>query len=108
MTAADELTDFYDQRVTVLTLESSGSWGDEYTHTSDVPCFLDESRNIVLDQNGQEVVSMTTLTGPVDTAELYTPGSQVKLPTRTATVISVGVARPGVLDLPAHVEVSLT
>lgn len=108
MTTADELEDFYDQEVTVLTLDSSGSWGDEYTHTRGVRCFLDESRNTVLNQVGREVVSMTTLTGPVDTADLYKPGSQVQLPTRTATVISVGVARPGILDLPAHVEVSLT
>ena len=108
MTAADELEDFYDKTVTVRTLLGSDAWGDQWEETANVRCFLDETRTLVRDGAGAEVISETTLTGPPDTAGLYTPGSEVILPTRTANVIKAGVADPGLLDLPAHVEVALT
>ncbi|UTT40250.1 hypothetical protein NMP99_03055 [Glutamicibacter mishrai] len=108
MSAADELEDFYDKTVTVRTLVGSDSWGDQWTETTGVRCFLDETRTLVRDGAGAEVISETTLTGPPEYASLFTPGSEVILPTRTANVIKAGVADPGLLDLPAHVEVALT
>ena len=108
MSSADELEDFYDKTVTVRTLIGADAWGDQWEETANVRCFLDETRTLVRDGAGAEVISETTLTGPPDTANLYTPGSEVILPTRTAFVIKAGVADPGILDLPAHVEISLT
>lgn len=108
MSAADQLEDFYDKTVTVRTLVGSDSWGDQWDETTGVRCFLDETRTLVRDGAGAEVISETTLTGPPEYASLFTPGSEVILPTRTANVIKAGVADPGLLDLPAHVEVALT
>lgn len=106
--SAAELEDFYDQTVTVRTFLGSGAWGDEWEDHENVRCFLDETRTLVRDGQGNEVISETTLTGPPEYAAIYTPGSEVILPTRTANVIKAGVANKGFLDFPAHVEVALT
>ncbi|MBM7767357.1 hypothetical protein [Glutamicibacter nicotianae] len=108
MTAADELEDFYDKTVTVRTLTGTGSWGDTWEETTGVRCFADETRTQVRDGAGAEVISETTLTCPPEYAGIFKPGSEVILPTRTAFVIKAGIADPGLLDLPAHVEVNLT
>lgn len=108
MSAADELEDFYDETVTVRTLTGGGAWGNTFTETAGVRCFLDATRAVVRDGQGVEVISETTLTGPPEYADLFTPGSEVVLPDRVAQVIKAAHAKPGKLDLPAHVEVYLT
>lgn len=108
MSAADELEDFYSDTVTVRTLTGTGGWGDTYTITENVRCFLDETRTLVRDGAGAEIISETTLTGPEEYAGIFLPGSEVILLTRTANVIKAAHAKPGPLDLPAHVEVWLT
>ena len=108
MTATDELEDFYDKTVTVRTYLGAGAWGDEWETTEGVRCFTDETRTLVRDGQGAEVISETTLTAPPEYAPWFTPGSEVVLPTRTAFVIKAGVADEGTLGFPAHVEVALT
>ncbi|WP_404285429.1 hypothetical protein [Glutamicibacter arilaitensis] len=108
MSAADELEDFYDSLVTVRTFLGSGAWGDEWATHENVRCFLDETRTLVRDGQGAEVISETTLTGPPEYSSIFTPGSEVVLPSRTANVIKAGVANKGFLGFPAHVEVNLT
>lgn len=108
MSATDELQDFYDTEVTVQTLTGAGAWGDTYETHEGVQCFLDDTRTLVRDNTGAEVISETTLTGPPEYAGIFQPGSTVDLPDRTATVIKAAHAKPGLLDLPAHVEISLT
>lgn len=108
MSTADELEDFYDKTVTVRTLTGTDSWGDQWETHENIRCFTDETRTLVRDGQGAEVISETTLTAPHEYAGIFTPGSEVILPTRTAAVIKAAVADPGLLDLPAHVEVNLT
>ncbi|GAA3705400.1 hypothetical protein GCM10023081_46790 [Arthrobacter ginkgonis] len=103
-----ELDDFYVHTVTVHTLTSQGAWGDDYTPTAGVKCFIDDTRTLVRDGQGAEVISETNLTAPPYYASLFKPGSTVDLPSRTATVIKAGLADSGPLELPDHIEVWLT
>jgi hypothetical protein len=106
--SADDLEEFYVHTVDVETFEGGGSWGESYTPHPGLRCFIDDSRRLVRDGQGAEVVSETTITAPPEYAPLFTPGSRVILPHRAASVITVAVAESGGLDLPDHVEAALT
>lgn len=108
MSSAGELEEFYVHTITVQTLTGNGAWGPTYETTENVRCFIDETRTIVRDAQGAEVISETTVTAPPEYAGIFLPGSLVTLPTREATVIKAGHASSGPLDLPDHVEVWLT
>lgn len=106
--SAQDLEDFYVHTVTVDVVTSGGPWGDEVTTSDPLRCFIDDSRSFVRDSNGTEVVSSTTITAPPEYSDMFTPGAAVNLPSRTASVIAVAVADSKDLDLPDHIEVSLT
>lgn len=106
--SAQDLEDFYVHTVTVDVVTSGGPWGNEVTTSDPVRCFIDDSRSFVRDSNGTEVVSSTTITAPPEYAAMFGPGVGVNLPNRKAEVIAVAVADSKALDLPDHIEVSLT
>ena len=106
--SAQDLEDFYVHTVTVDVVTGGGPWGDNVQESDPLRCFIDESRSFVRDNNGAEVVSSTTITAPPEHAALFTPGVTVHLPHRDARVIAVAVADSKALDLPDHIEVSLT
>lgn len=108
MRAADELAEFYVHTVTVRTLTGGGAWGDEFADPVEVPCFIDHTRALVRNGAGAEVISEATLTCSPQDYQHFTPGTEVDLPDRTATVIKAGLADSGALDLPDHTEVTLT
>lgn len=105
-----ELDDFMVHTVIVRTLTGSGGMGQTFADPVDVVCFVDDQRRLVRDTHGAEIVSESTVLD-VDTAHAATwaPGSLVTLPSgREATVITCAVRTSGDLDLPDHLEVSLT
>lgn len=105
-----ELADFMVHTVTVATLTGSGGMGQTFADPVDVVCFVDDQRRLVRDTHGAEIVSESTVLD-VDLAHAPTwvPGSLVTLPSgRQATVITAAVRTSGDLDLPDHIEVSLT
>lgn len=108
--SADDLADFYVHTATVQTKTGTGSRGDIFAPASaPIPCFTDDSRKLVRDKDGQQIVSESTLYTYPANATLFTPGSKVTIGTgRTAIVIRVNVNDSGDLDLPDHVAVSLT
>ena len=106
--SASDLEDFYVHTVTVDVVTGGGPWGDTVQESDPLRCFIDDSRSFVRDNNGAEVVSSTTITAPPEYAALFAPGVTVHLPNRDARVIAVAVADSKDLDLPDHIEVSLT
>lgn len=109
MSAADELEEFFVHSVTVVTPGEEGPWGPSEGTTSDpLRCFIDDTRRLVRDQQGTEVVSESSLTGPLEHHDQYPVGATVNLPYRQAEVISVSVADGRSLDLPDHVQVFVT
>lgn len=107
--SGDDLEDFYVHEVTVETHTGGGGWGDTYGTRSDpVPCFVDDTHRLTRDQSGAETVSTATVYAPIHEAALFTVGSRVHLEDRVAEVISRNKRTGGDLDLPDHVEVTLT
>lgn len=108
MTAAAELSEFFVHTVEVETRLEDGPWGERYGPPVTVLCFVDESRKYVRDGAGREVVSEASLTAAVEDADRFQPGSRVTVHGRRAAVIGVARATSGDLELPDHVEVTLT
>lgn len=109
--------EFMVHEVTVETKSGEDSWGNVHTITSDpIPGFLDDSRALVRNAAGDQVVSESTFYTSKDHAPLFAPESLVNLPDnsgpggigRTSTVIRCKVADSGPLDLPDHIAVTLT
>jgi len=96
-------------RVTVKALTGNGAYGPEYaTGVPNVPCMLDDSRKLVRNGDGDEVVSETTLICRLQHAALFTPGSEVTLPRRTAHVIGVAERTDDDMGAWQHLEVTLS
>ena len=71
---------------------------------------VDESRKLVRDAQGNEVISETTVWDPeLAHVSTYTPNSKVTLPSgRVATVIIVAANDGDPMNLPSVIEVNLT
>jgi hypothetical protein len=109
MSASHELEEFFVHTVTVEVPGTEGPWGPEPGTTSGpIWCFVDDTRRLVRDAQGTEVVSESSLTASPWAFEEFPIGATVNLPHRRAEVISVGLAESHGLDLPDHVEVNLT
>lgn len=105
---ADELADFWVHEVTATPLTGQGAYGPVYGDAVTVNGFLDDTRRLVRDSDGAEVVSETSLRCPLAHADHLTPGTLVDLGHRTATVIGQSRHTAPGLDLPEHLKVSLT
>lgn len=95
--------------VRVTTLNGEGAYGPQYATPQTVECWVEDGQQLVRDSRGNEVVSSASVKATLDKAPLFTPGSRVEMPNRTATVITVNVLDSGGLmpDLD-HIEVQLT
>ncbi|SNS43657.1 hypothetical protein SAMN06309944_0250 [Micrococcales bacterium KH10] len=109
MSTAAEFDEFWVHTVTVRTLIGTGAYGDVHAEPVEVTCFAEDKRRLVRNSDGKEVISETTLSGPVERSLIWTPGSLVTLPSgREATVITTSTFTSGDLDLPDHSEAVLT
>ena len=89
-------------RVVVQTRTAGGSYGDTLADPVTVPCLVDETRRMVRDTSGQQVVSEATLTlhpssevipaegapTKADPMELFTQGSEVEINGRASEVLA--------------------
>lgn len=108
--ATDDLADFWVHTVTIARFLGRGPAGDTYDPPTPLVGFVDDTRKLVRDPGGSEVVSSTTVMAPA-TTELVPVGSKVTLPAtfgaRTAKVVAANVHDSGDLDLPDHLELNL-
>jgi hypothetical protein len=101
--------EFMVHTVTVETHGGEDPLGNTHTTLSDpVQGFLDDTRALVRNAAGDQVVSESTFYTGKEHKDLFAPESLVHLPDRVATVIRVKVADSGPLGLPDHVAVVLT
>ena len=101
--------EFMVHEVTVETKTGEDPWGNVNTVLSDpIPGFLDDTRALVRNAGGDQVVSESTFYTGTEHAATFAPESLVHLPDRVATVIRCKTADSGPLDLPDHVAVVLT
>lgn len=95
--------------VTVETHTGEDPFGNVNTTLSDpIPGFLDDSRALVRNAAGDQVVSESTFYTGKEHKALFAPESLVHLPDRVATVINVKTADSGPLGLPDHLAVVLS
>jgi hypothetical protein len=106
------IEDFEEFMVHTVRVETHGGedpFGNIHTVLSDpIPGFLDDSRALVRNAAGDQVVSESTFYTDKEYKDQFKPESLVHRPDRTATVLSVKVADSGPLNLPDHLAVVLT
>jgi hypothetical protein len=107
--AVSDLAGFYVHTVTVTPLLGSGAYGDVEGPPQTVAGFLDSTTRLVRSGSGEEVVSQATLYTDVAHTDAFPPGSTVTLPDgRATTVIGRAAHTSGALDLPDHLEITLS
>jgi hypothetical protein len=93
--------------VGVETYQGEGGRGPVFAASTPATVFLSDSRKLVRDQGGTEVISESTVFGDPADAALFTPGSRVALPNRKARVITVKTNAIGDPDVD-HFAAALT
>ena len=93
--------------VLVEPLAGEGATGPVYNPGTTVRVIVDDTRRMVRDATGAQVVSETSLFAPLDTT--CPVGSRVTLPSgRVAYALAVLTLDGGALPVPSHLEISLT
>lgn len=105
-----DLSDFWQHDISVERYEGSGAFGDVFAAATEETGFVDDTRKLVRDVAGQEVISSARVFLPPTIADVP-PDSRVTLPAQFADRISrvIAVARhdSGTLGLPDHLEIAL-
>lgn len=95
--------------VSVETYDGTNSYGDTFAPPTNVPCFVDDQRKLVLSPDGAQVVSEATVLAKLDKTSTFTPKSRVTLPDgRSSIVINAKRRDDGDMGAPQHVEVVCT
>ena len=101
--------EFMVHTVRVETKSGEDPWGNVNTTLSEpVEGFLDDSRALVRNAAGDQVVSESTFYTGKEHKDLFKPESLVHIGERVATVINVKTADSGPLGLPDHLAVVLS
>lgn len=80
--------DWMGDLISVETYAGEGAYGPVYTGPVDVTCKVDQTRQIVRNSNGEEVVSQLTLQVAVSDEAKFTPGSRMTFGTLSSIVIT--------------------
>jgi hypothetical protein len=115
----NDFDEFFVHTASVEKWLGTGSNGDVYASPAVViQCFADDSRKLVRNANGEQVISETTLYTSILNAPLFVEKSRITVlgdsdsdeltPGRASLVIKVNANDSGDLDLPDHLAVSLT
>lgn len=102
-----DLDAFWVHTATIETFTGAGAYGDVFASPVTVSCFVDPSRRLIRNANGEQVVSESTLYTPVTNAALFTNDSRVTVNGVVARVVKVNTLTSGVLDLPDHTAINL-
>ncbi len=104
-----DLADFYVHTASVeMFLGTNGYGEDIFAAPVTIVCFVDEASKRVLNKDAVEVLAMTTLATYPVSAPLFIADSRVTVDVIASRVITVKIGKSGPLDLPDHLEVSLT
>ena len=82
----------------------SGDGAPAYDPPVTLRALVEDARRYVRSQNGEQVISETTVYLPLGTA--CPPRSRIALPTRSSTVITVSAFDGGTFPVPSHLEVA--
>jgi hypothetical protein len=106
----DPLGDWWQHTVSVARLSGEGAYGDVFDDAVDLLGFVDDSNKLVLNADGEQVVSSARVFFPAATDNVPLQ-SQVTLPDifggRTSQVIATSRHDAGTLATPNHLELAL-
>lgn len=97
---------FFVHTVTVETFSGTSSDGDVFASPVAKKCFREDKTRLIRDATGEQIVSQTTLFGPLSDLAAYVTDSRVTLPSRQSRVI-VAMARDSGGRFPDHAEIHL-
>jgi hypothetical protein len=114
-----DMADFWVHTAAVETFAGVNGYGvDTFAAPVTITCLADDSRKLVRNAAGEQVISETTLYTSILNAALFTPDTRVTVlgdadndelnPSQSARVIKVNGNDSGALNLPDHLAVSLT
>lgn len=106
--SADDLDEFWVHTITVETFLGEGGNGPAYADPVDVPCFIDGGVKVTRTATGEQLVVNAPVYAPLEHAATLTAESRVTVRGRTARILAATVYDSGDLDLPDHVQVTLT
>ena len=108
--SADDLDDFYIHTVAVETLTGTSGYGEDlFATATDVVGWMEESRRLVRDKDGQQVVSESTFYADPAHAAKFKADSRVTFEGVPSRVIRTSRHTSNTtLDLPDHIVVALT
>lgn len=98
----------FTQQVTVETLTAPTSFGEQYAAPVTVTCFINDTRNLIRNGEGEQVVSETTLYAPLSTESTFAEGSRVTVNGRHARVLKLSRRDSAGPVNAHHVQVALT
>ncbi|HEY2642310.1 MAG TPA: hypothetical protein VGI56_01035 [Galbitalea sp.] len=107
--SADDVSDFYIHSATVEAfLGTNGLGVDTFSAAVSVLGFADNSRKLVRNSDGEQVISETTFYTYPSWASSFVPNSRVTIDGAVSRVIGVNSNTSGALDLPDNLAVTLT
>ncbi len=103
-----DLEEMYVHTATVETYQGTNADGEDlYAAPVGVACYAEGQRRLVLNPDGEQVLSETTLYASPTEAPKFAPLSRVTVLGSTDRVIRVNTFTSGDLDLPDHIAVAL-
>jgi hypothetical protein len=73
-----------------------------------VPCFIDGGQKVTRTATGELLVVAAPVYAPISAQDTLVPKSKVTIRGRPAQIVAVTVHDSGDMDLPDHVEITLT
>jgi hypothetical protein len=107
MSAAD-LDEFWVHTITVETYGGEAGSTTLYADPVTVPCFIDGGQKVTRATTGEILVVAAPVYAPISAADVLVPKSKVTIRGRAAQIVAATVHDSGDMDLPDHVEVTLT
>jgi hypothetical protein len=107
--SADDIAEFYVETATVEPFLGANNLGiDTFGPAQVIQCFADDSRRMVRNADGEQVISETTLYTYPSNAVYLVPNARVTIGSAVSRVIKSNLNTSGALDLPDHVAAVLT
>ena len=106
--SADDLDEFWVHTIAVETYLGEGGSGTLYADPVDVPCFIDGGVKVIRTATGEQLVTNAPVYAPLEHAATLTAESRVSIRGATARILAATVYDSGGLDLPDHVQITLT
>lgn len=103
-----DIDDMFVHTISVETYLGEGGNGSAYAAPVDVPCFIDGGVKVTRTATGEQLVVNAPVYAPLEHAATLVAESRVTMRGATSRILAATVYDSGDLDLPDHVQITLT